>query len=120
VPSVGIDFGYCGVHTEHVRAFTISNPTSSVVQYEAVTENCPFELSPAKGTLAQKQKQEIKITFNPTQAQVIIASALIKVKDLSTGSEETKVLKMSAIGKYPFITISHSNVDFEELLIGKT
>jgi len=29
-------------------------------------------------------------------------------------------LKVSAIGKYPFITISHENVDFKSLLIGRT
>ena len=32
----------------------------------------------------------------------------------------TKVLKLSAIGKYPFITLDATSFDFENLLVGKT
>ena len=32
----------------------------------------------------------------------------------------TRSLKVSAIGKYPFITINQEQIDFEELLIGKS
>ena len=35
-------------------------------------------------------------------------------------SELTKVVKLSAIGKYPFVLLDSSNVDFGELLVGKT
>jgi len=37
-----------------------------------------------------------------------------------TGKEMSRSLKVSAIGKYPFITINHEVIDFDELLIGKT
>lgn len=37
-----------------------------------------------------------------------------------SGAEEgSKVVKMSAIGKYPFLTINHERFDFETLLVGK-
>ena len=39
---------------------------------------------------------------------------------MESGSELTKVLKMSAIGKYPFITLDSQAFDFENLLVGKT
>lgn len=46
----------------------------------------------------------------------MIASAVFKF----TGSEEgSKVLKLSAIGKYPFLTINQERFDFETLLVGK-
>ena len=32
----------------------------------------------------------------------------------------TRTLKVSAIGKYPFITLSHENIDFKSLLVGKS
>ena len=48
----------------------------------------------------------------------MIASFVIKVQEGS--SELTKVLKMSAIGKYPFITLDQRSFDFETLLVGKT
>lgn len=37
----------------------------------------------------------------------------------SNGEEGTRVLKMSAIGKYPFLTINQERFDFETLLVGK-
>jgi hypothetical protein len=39
---------------------------------------------------------------------------------MSSGQEMTRSLKVSAIGKYPFITINQEQIDFEELLIGKS
>jgi hypothetical protein len=47
---------------------------------------------------------------------VIIATAVIKFSGIEEGS---KVLKMSAIGKYPFLAINHERFDFETLLVGK-
>lgn len=37
----------------------------------------------------------------------------------SEGEEGNKVLKISAIGKYPFLTINSEKIDFETLLVGK-
>ena len=37
-----------------------------------------------------------------------------------SGAEDgSKILKMSAIGKYPFLTINQERFDFETLLVGK-
>ena len=47
---------------------------------------------------------------------MIIATAVFK---FNTAEESTKVLKMSAIGKYPFLTINQERFDFETLLVGK-
>ena len=63
-----------------------------------------------------KQKQEFTVQFSPDEAKVIIASAVIKFSGAEEGS---KVLKMSAIGKYPFLTINQEKFDFETLLVGK-
>ena len=47
---------------------------------------------------------------------MIIATVVFKF----TGAEEcSKVLKMSAVGKYPFLLINHERFDFESLLVGK-
>jgi hypothetical protein len=57
------------------------------------------------------------VTFTPQEAKVIIATVVFKY---SSGNEEgSKVLKLSAIGKYPFLTINHERFDFETLLVGK-
>jgi len=66
--------------------------------------------------LGPRQKQELTITFTPEEAKVIVATVVFKF----SGSEDgTKVLKLSAIGKYPFLTINHEKFDFETLLVGK-
>ena len=70
------------------------------------------------GVLAAKSKKEVKISFRSTEAKVIIASVVIKVTE--GANELTKVLKMSALGKYPFITLDQTSFDFENLLVGKT
>ena len=70
------------------------------------------------GVLAPKSKKEITFSFKTDEAKVLIASFVIKVHEGS--SELSKVLKMSAIGKYPFITLDQRSFDFETLLVGKT
>ena len=47
---------------------------------------------------------------------MVVATAVFK---LFEGEEATKVLKISAIGKYPFLTINQEHIDFETLLVGK-
>ena len=55
------------------------------------------------GTLKPKQKQEVAITFMSDEAKVIIATIIVKLAEGAT--EVTRVIKVSAIGKYPFITL---------------
>ena len=70
------------------------------------------------GTLAPKQKREITVTFFSDEAKVIISTIVIKVAE--GANEQSRVLKTSAIGKYPFIILDQQNVDFGPLLVGKT
>jgi hypothetical protein len=35
-------------------------------------------------------------------------------------NEEPRITKISGIGKYPFLTLNTSKLNFEQLLIGKT
>ena len=70
------------------------------------------------GTLGPKKKQEVTVTFLSDEAKVIVATIIVKLADGAT--EVTRVLKVSAIGKYPFITLDASDIDFETLLVGKT
>ena len=55
------------------------------------------------GVLAPKSKKEVAVSFRTDEAKVIIATIVVKVQE--GASELTRVLKMSAIGKYPFITL---------------
>jgi hypothetical protein len=108
--------------------------SGGVVRYEIQTDQCPFTITPLAGkppfsclfnksltknllgTLGPRQKQEITFTFTPEEAKVIVATILFKFSGAEDG---IKVLKLSAIGKYPFLTINHEKFDFETLLVGK-
>ena len=62
-------------------------------------------------------KKEITITFCPVEAKVIISSAVFKFfEGEHTGQ---RVVKMSGIGKFPFVSINHEKLDFESLTVGK-
>lgn len=47
---------------------------------------------------------------------MLVSTVIFK---FSEGEEGMKVLKLSAIGKYPFLTINQEKLDFETLLVGK-
>lgn len=66
------------------------------------------------------KKQEVTITFKAEEAKVQVALIVVKLTEISTNSECTRTLKVSAIGKYPFITLNTDVINFDELLIGKT
>ena len=54
--------------------------------------------------------------YCPSEAEVPIATVLIYV-----GNEEDKnfkILKISAIAKYPLLTIDHTRIEFGDLLVG--
>ncbi len=52
----------------------------------------------------------------PIKAEVMIASAVFKFPDCD---EHLKVLKLSGLGKYAFLTLNQDKIDFETLLVGK-
>lgn len=56
------------------------------------------------------------IVYAPSEAKVVVSTVIFK---FSEGEDSSRVLKLSAIGKYPFLTINHEKLDFESLLVGK-
>jgi len=63
-------------------------------------------------------KQEIKIHFKPLEAKVVLSTAVFKFQEGDKTAQ--KVLKMSGIGKFPYVNLSHEKLDFESLTVGKT
>jgi hypothetical protein len=59
---------------------------------------------------------DIQVSYTPEESKVTIATAIFKFTE---GEEVSKTLKMSAIGKYPFLILNQDKIDFEELLVGK-
>lgn len=143
IPSNGIDFEYCGVQYTETKTFTLVNSASGLVHFEVVTDNSEnklFTIEPKNGKLhiifknvcllflniltllvgmmRAGHKQEITVTFSPQEAKVVLSTAIFKFQEGE--KEASKVLKMSGIGKFPFVDLSHEKLDFEQLTVGKT
>jgi len=60
------------------------NPSSNLVQFEILTdetENSAFNVEPKTGMLRAGHKKEITITFAPTEAKVIVSTAVFKFSE---------------------------------------
>jgi len=107
-----IDFGFCTVGQNNIRTFTIINHTKQSCSFNF--DSSKFHFEPSHGSIAAKSSQEIKISFEPSEAIVVVANAVLYVDE-----ESPRIIKLSAIGKYPYINLSTSKMDFEYLLLGK-
>lgn len=110
-----IDFGYCAVHATETRSITISNPTTNTLTYKIKhPESGPFEFSHESGVLGLKGKQEINISYSPTECESIVSSVIL------TLNGEEKEIKLTAVAKFPVLSVSNNSLDFHELLVGKS
>lgn len=113
--------------TEATKTLTLWNApprgvTGSSIRYSLqVDDNSHFSVSHDNGVIGAKKSQEITISFKSTEAKVVIGLIVFKLQDAANPSQEiTKTLKVSAIGKYPFITLDQSSIDFQTLLVSKS
>lgn len=115
-----LEFGYCRVGTPENQTFTIVNTSSTVCRYGFASEI--FELSPRQGkrcikisigTLQPNQKAEITVTYKAEEAKTVVEAVRLNINE-----EEWRTVKMTAIGKYPYISLSTHKLDFGELLAG--
>ena len=97
MPSQGLDFEYCAVQQTETKTFTLMNPSSSLVQFEILTDEADssaFNVEPKTGKLPffeissfylgmlrAGHKKEITITFAPTEAKVIVSTAVFKFSE---------------------------------------
>ena len=97
IPSSGLDFEYCAVQQIETKTFTLMNPSSNLVQFEILTDetdNSAFNVEPKTGKLPffeissrylgmlrAGHKKEITITFAPTEAKVIVSTAVFKFSE---------------------------------------
>ena len=60
----------------------------------------------------------MSVTFSPVEAKVVVSTAVFKFQE--GVKRASKVLKMSGIGKFPFVSLNHEKLDFESLTVGKS
>jgi hypothetical protein len=106
------DFGFCAVGQSSERHFKLVNPYSEDRLFSF--ETCPFKIEPIRDVIPAKGSKIITVSFHPNDASVIVASTLLKVQD-----EPDKIIKFSAIGKFPFLKTISTKIDFREVMYGK-
>jgi hypothetical protein len=107
-----IDFGFCIVGQQNKRTFPLTNHLKTDVAFKF--EDSAFEFEPASGIIPPKNTVNITVTFKPLEAVVVVANSILTVEN-----EPPRVIKLSAIGKYPYISLGATKIDFETILIGK-
>lgn len=55
-----------------------------------------------------------KIEFRPTCATVIVGTVVLEIE-----GEQPKVYRLSAVGKYPYISVKEATISFDDVLVTK-
>ncbi|CAD8141208.1 unnamed protein product [Paramecium octaurelia] len=108
-----LDIGFTAVTSVSNLVFLLENPNDYPVQFHFEFQK--FKITPDRGQLAPGSKINFTLTYAPLLAEVIVASIIMHIQ-----YEEPRVIKVSGIGKYPFLQLNTKKLNFETLLIGKT
>lgn len=110
-----LDFGFCPIFEETSKVIVLQNPKSKNPSKINIINSSPFVITPASAVVPGRGKLEVTITYIPKEANVVVATVIFQVQN-----EPDKVLKLSAIGKYSYITLNKYTFHFGELLIGQS
>jgi hypothetical protein len=93
------ELGFCPVARRSEHPFTIFNPNAKPLTY--LFKFTEFGVSPSKGVLLPNSYSQFKVDFTPREASVTVGTVILEVE-----GEPQRVIKLSAVGKYPFININ--------------
>eukprot|EP00759_Apiculatamorpha_spiralis_P059090 PhF_6_TR968/c0_g2_i1/m.1847 len=105
------DFNFCPVNVVSDTTLEIKNTGTLRIDYKWEVLP-PFSITPDQGVLEPKSSQTIKVFFRPTEATALVATAVIRAND------QSHLMKLSGIGKYPYISCPDTVVDFGTVLTG--
>lgn len=106
-----IDFGFCCIQKNIVRQFKLFNYKNTPLEFEF--SETFFHINPSRGTVLPNHQEIVSFSCTFNEAQVVVAKTVLSV----TG-EEPQVIRISAIGKYPFLRLSTKLINFNEVSIG--
>ncbi|KAL4426641.1 hypothetical protein ABPG74_018719 [Tetrahymena malaccensis] len=110
--TTAIDLGFCTVNQTTSRLFYLENPNNQPCEYSF--ESQAFEITPLSGHIPSKGRISFNVSYTPKEATAIIGNVILNLP-----YQQPIITKVSAIGKYPYISLSTQKLNFEQLLIGK-
>ena len=109
-----IDFDFISVKNETIKTIILENISEQSILFKI--ENAEgFIFEPNQGIIPIKKKVEVKIKIIPNLATVLVANARIILDQ-----KYKKIIRLSSIAKYPYLSINKSNIDFGSIQIGHT
>ena len=109
-----IDFDFITVKNETAKSIFLENTSEQSILF--TIENAEgFSFEPNNGIIPRKKKLEIKIKITPNLATVLVANARIILDQ-----KFKKIIRLSSISKYPYLSLNKSNIDFSTVQIGHT
>jgi hypothetical protein len=109
-----LDFGFATVQEESCKTFLLSNVGEVDSTFELLAEK-PFAVEPSIGMITPAKTMSIKLKFVPTEASVYVGTIVVKQPN-----GPSLVMKVSGIGKLPYISVSTHLIDFGSVLLGQT
>ncbi len=116
----GLDLGYCPTCQTTSKAFKLSNPGEIDAPFSWAQPK-GFKLEPASGIIPAGTTLDILVSIIPTDASVIVAQAVCTIGGPGVHAiidEPILTTRLSAIGKYAYISLSESELNFGEVLTG--
>ena len=110
-----LDFGFCPIFEETKKTITLQNAKSKNPSKVSILNNSPFSINPQSAIVPGRGKLDLTISYTPREANVVVATVVFQIQN-----EEDKIMKLSAIGKYSYITLNKNTFHFGELLIGQS
>lgn len=112
--SDSLDFGFVSVQNTFEKSLIIDNPSSRNIHFKVIALDI-FKVNAKEGTIHKNSKFELKIKLTPESAKVLLSNMMIVFDD-----SHSKIVKLSAIGKYPNLRIGKMALDFGHVLIGNS
>lgn len=109
-----LDFGFVSVQNTFEKSLFIENPSTKTVRFKIKALEY-FKVHVKEGEIPKYSKFELKIKLTPESAKVILSNLMIVFDD-----NYYKIIKLSAVGKYPNLRINKNFLDFGHVLIGNS
>lgn len=109
-----IDFGYCSISEETTNQFTLKN-TNEKSNIKFNFSDCFFKIFPKSGIIPPGDSITIRISSSHTKAKSIISTSLFTIE-----KESKKIIKISAIFKFPHIMIKNTQINIGQAFMGQT
>ena len=116
----GVDLGFCPTYQTTTKVFRLSNHGEIDAPFKW-DQPKGFKLEPSSGIVLAGTQLDICVSVVPTDASVVVAQAVCTVGGPNTHAiidEPILTTRLSAIGKYAYISLSETEVNFGEVLTG--